>query len=120
MKRAKVPLPRHKGKLFFVHIGALARKKSLPLIEEFRKAEIAIQEALGKDSLRAQLKVANDKHAPLALIFGQREAFEESILIRDMRTGVQESVPIAKIVEEVKRRLSMKVDATPLKTAPKK
>jgi len=120
MKTVQIPLPRHKGKVFFVHIGELARKKSLPIIEEFRKAEIDIQEALGKDSLRAQLKVANDKHSPIALIFGQREAFEESIIVRDMRTGVQESVPIVKIVEEVKRRLSMKVDATPLKVAPKK
>jgi len=41
----------------------------------------------------------------IALILGQKEAYEESIILRDMETGVQESVPLSKVVEEVRKRL---------------
>jgi len=41
----------------------------------------------------------------LTLILGQKEFFEETIIIRNMKTGVQETVPIGRVVEEVKKRL---------------
>jgi len=97
--------PRSKSKIFLVHIGDMTKLKSLALIEEFRRHNIPVIEALGKDSLSPQLERAAKIESPLALIFGQKEAYEESIIIRDMVTGVQESVPLAHIVEEVKRRL---------------
>lgn len=92
-------------KVFFIQIGALAKKKSLSIIERFRNANIEVLESLGKDSLKPQLRMADREAARLALIFGQKEAFEESIIIRDLQSGAQETVPLGKIVEEVKRRL---------------
>ncbi len=100
-----VPFQRRRAKVFFIFIGALAKKKSLALIEEFRKAGVPIAESLGKDSLNAQLRTANKEGSEYALIFGQKEAFEESIIIRDLKTGVQETIPLAKIVAEVKKRI---------------
>ncbi len=97
--------PKPKPRVFLVHVGEITKRKALMLIEEFRKSGIPISEALGKDSLSAQLERAAKMEAPIALIFGQKEAFEENIIIRDMATGVQEAVPIAMATEEVKRRL---------------
>jgi histidyl-tRNA synthetase len=75
------------------------------LIEAFRSAGIKIIESLGKESLKAQLKLADREEVEIALILGQREVFEESIIIRDMKSGAQETVPLSKVVEEIKKRL---------------
>lgn len=93
------------AKVFLVHIGEEAKKRGLVLIEEFRKAGMRISESFGKDSLKSQLRIADKDRVQLAMILGQREVFEGSIIIRDMQTGTQESVPIEKVIEEVKKRL---------------
>ncbi len=92
-------------KVFLIHIGGTAKKKSLSLMEELRRSNISTSDALGKDSLSAQLEMANKLEVPLALILGQREVYEGTIIIRDMENGVQESVLLGKVVEEVKKRL---------------
>lgn len=92
-------------KVFLIHIGDLAKKKSLGLIELLRHEGINVAETLGKESLKAQLRSADKGGSPIALIFGQKEALEESIIIRDLRTGAQETVPLHKAAGEVKRRL---------------
>lgn len=94
-----------KPKIFLIHIGELAKKKSLTLLESLRKAEIQVTESLGKESLKAQLRAADKFGSPLALIFGQREAFEESVIVRDLKSGIQETVPLRKLAETIKRKL---------------
>ena len=98
-------MPKAGAKVFLVHMGEDAKKRGLALIEEFRKAGMRINESFGKDSLKSQLRVADKDRAHLAMILGQREVFEESIIIRDMQTGTQESIPLERVVEEVKKRL---------------
>lgn len=106
MKGLKVNLPpRARAKVFLINIGDLAKKKSLLLLEEFLKSGIRVTESLGKNSLSAQLRAADKEGAPLALILGQKEAFKESIIIRDMKSGVQEIVPLKKVVAEIKKRI---------------
>ena len=96
---------RAKPKTFLIHIGALARKKALGLIEQLRESNISVWESLGRDALDVQLKLAAKMESPLALIFGQKEAFEDSIIVRDMKSGMQETVPLKKIIEAIKKRL---------------
>ena len=106
MKATKVNLGlRPKPNVFFIYIGEYAKKRSLTLIESLRDEGIPMMESLGKDSLGAQLRSANKEQSDYALIFGQKEAFEESIIIRDLRDGVQETVPLKKLVAEIKKRL---------------
>jgi len=98
-------LSKPKAKAFLIQIGKPAKKKAFLLIEEFHKAGIKVIESLGKESLRAQLKVADKEGVKMALILGQREVFEENIIIRDMKNGVQETAPLSKVVDEVKKRI---------------
>jgi histidyl-tRNA synthetase len=100
-----VGLARPRAKVFLVQIGSDAKKKSLNLIENFRNANIKIVESLGRDSLKAQLRIADKINADIALIFGQREVFEDTIILRDMQSGNQEVVPLNKVVDEVKKRI---------------
>jgi len=94
-----------KPDIFLVHVGDLAKKKLLVLREMFSRANVKISESLGKESLRAQLKLADKEGARYALMLGQKEMFEESVILRDMETGGQETIPMEKIVDEMKRRL---------------
>ncbi|MDO8429956.1 MAG: histidine--tRNA ligase [bacterium] len=106
MKTTNVALGlRSRPKVFFIHIGEAAKKKSLVLMEELREEGISVLESLGRDSLGAQLRSSSKAQADYALILGQKEVFEESIIIRDLQNSVQETVPLRKFVSEVKKRL---------------
>jgi histidyl-tRNA synthetase len=105
MRAQEVKLPaKTVKKVFLIHVGELAKKKSVGIMEQLRAAGISVSEALGKESLKAQLKSADKEGIELALIFGQRELFEGNIIIRNLRTSLQETVPLAKLIEEIKRR----------------
>lgn len=106
MKKTSIkPSRAQKTEIFFAQLGDLAKKKGLKLIEEFRNAKIPIRESLNRDSLKSQLKIANRLGAKYSLILGQKEALEETILIRDMISGKQETVKLEKAVPEIKKRL---------------
>ena len=92
-------------KVFLAQLGDLPKKKSLKLMEEFRKAKIPMAESLGRDSLRAQFARADKLGVEYTLILGQKEVLENSIVIRKMDTGEQETVKLEFLVEEVKKRL---------------
>jgi histidyl-tRNA synthetase len=106
MKASKVNLsPRQKNKVFLIVLGIEAKKKGMSLIEEFVRSGVNVSESMGKNSLGAQLKAADKDGSVLALILGQKEVFKESIIIRDMKTGVQETVLLKKVVAEIKKRI---------------
>lgn len=97
--------PVSQRKVFLAQLGELAKRKSLKLAEDFRKANVPILESLGKDSLKTQLRTADRAGALFALILGQKEALEGTIIIRDMHSGRQETVKLERVVGEIKKRL---------------
>lgn len=106
MKTQEIVLPaRVPKKVFVIHVGEQAKKQSLRIIEELRMAGITAREVLSKDSLKSQMKVADREGALFAVILGQREIFEKSVIIRDLESGLQETVPFDKMIEELKKRL---------------
>ncbi len=106
MKEMEItPLPEPAAKIFLAQLGDLPKKKSLKLLEEFRKAKIQIAESLGRDSLRTQLARADKLRVEYALILGQREVFDGTIAVRKMDTGEQHTVKLENVVEEMKKRL---------------
>ncbi len=93
------------AKVFLAQLGTLAKRKSLKLLEDFRKQRIQVAESFGRDSLKVQLSRANKIGAKYTLILGQKEALEGQILIRDMASGKQETVKLDKAVREIEKRL---------------
>ncbi|MDP2598799.1 MAG: histidine--tRNA ligase [Candidatus Liptonbacteria bacterium] len=102
--RELIAAPRTTRRVFVAHAGDSAKKKAVGLIKELVDAGIPVSEALAKDSLRAQLKSADKEGVGIALILGQKEIYEASVIIRDMRTGLQDSVKMERIIEEIKKR----------------
>lgn len=91
-----------KPKMYFIQLGTDAKLQSLNVIEILRKAHIPIAQSLSKDSLSQQLAIAEKLEIPHALIFGQKEALEKSVIVRDMRTRSQETIKLDKLLEYVK------------------
>ena len=91
--------------MFLAQLGGLAKRKSLKLFEELRKSKIPVAESFGRDSLKTQLRLADKAQASYTLIIGQKEALENSAIIRDMKNGKQDIVKLDKAVAEVKKRL---------------
>ena len=103
--REIMPPEKSAKKVFLAYAGEPAKKKVLGLLKELENGGINIAEAFSRDSLKAQLKAADKERAALALILGQKEIHEKSVIVRDMRTRLQDCVASDKIVEEVKKRL---------------
>ena len=81
-------------KVYFIQVGWEAKLKSLTVIEILRKAHVPVIQSLSKDSLSAQLAVAEKSGAPFVIIFGQKEAMEKSVIVRNMETRSQDTVRI--------------------------
>ena len=93
------------AKIFLAQLGQMAKRKGMKLFEEFRAAKIPVAESFSKDSLKAQLRSADKMGAKWVLIFGQKEALEDFITLRDMETGTQKEIKLDKVVEEMKEKI---------------
>jgi len=91
-----------KPKIYFIQLGTEAKLKSLNVIEILRKAHIPIAQSLSKDSLGSQLGIAERMSIPYALIFGVKEAIDNSVIVRDMSNRSQETVKLSKLLEYLK------------------
>jgi histidyl-tRNA synthetase len=90
-------------KVYFIQVGWEAKLKSLCIIEILRKAHVPVIQSLSKDSLSAQLAVAEKSGAPYVIIFGQKEAMEKSVIIRNMETRSQDTVPMSELNAYIKQ-----------------
>jgi histidyl-tRNA synthetase len=98
-------LPRQKVDVYLVPLGDLAAKKTLKLFSELWSNNIPASEFIGPGSIKTQLKLAEINKVSIALIIGQKEAREGSVILRDVRSGMQELFNMDRIIEEVKKRL---------------
>jgi histidyl-tRNA synthetase len=81
---------------------SLAFEWTCALCLEGVKAEMEF----GDKSLKSQMKQANRLGAKQVLIVGDNEIKEGKVILRDMKTKDQVSIPIEKVVENVKLHLS--------------
>lgn len=93
------------SEVFLVPLGELAAKKSLRLFKDLTTHKITVYDNFGNMGVKNQLKAAEAQKAPIALIMGQKEAVDEMVILRDVKSGMQEVISYDKIVEEVKKRL---------------
>ncbi|MCX6765254.1 MAG: histidine--tRNA ligase [Candidatus Nealsonbacteria bacterium] len=106
MKRQGIEIDEPKQvSVFLSQIGDMAKKKSLKLLDQFRKAKISVGESFGRDSLKAQMNRADKLEARFTLILGQKEALDGTVIIRDMQNGKQTIVKLEKAVQTVREML---------------
>ncbi|NQV12316.1 histidine--tRNA ligase [Candidatus Uhrbacteria bacterium] len=100
------PLPR--PDIFFAQIGAEARRLALRHFEEVRAAGFNVVEAFGKASLKAQLEASNKVDARFTIILGQLEVQDGTIIVRDMESGAQETIPMDQMLDYLKKEMARK------------
>ncbi len=99
---------------------------SLAIAAELRAAGVRAEAYLGAGGMKAQLKYADKRHAPIAIIQGGDELAKDVVTLKDLKRGleishlagedreayaklreqVQQEVPRAQLVERVKKMLS--------------
>jgi histidyl-tRNA synthetase len=93
------------NEVFLVPLGELAARKSLKLFQDLTTAQVTVYDNFGTQGVKDQLKAAQASKSPIALIMGQKEALDEMVILRDVKSGMQEVFSYDKIVDEVKKRL---------------
>jgi histidyl-tRNA synthetase len=90
--------------IFFAHLGREARRKALSILEHLRRAEIPVHQTLTAERLGDQMAEARRLAVPYILIMGHKEAMENAILVREVATNSQDTVPIEDLSPYLKRR----------------
>jgi len=92
-----------KAKFFFIQLSYDAKLKSLQMMEMLRQAKIPVSQSLSKDKLSAQLLAAEKSKIPYVIIVGQKEAMENSAVVRNMNTRSQDTIPVKDLVAYLKK-----------------
>lgn len=88
---------------YFIQFGIEAKLKSLNIMEILRKAKFPVVQSISKDKLSAQLGHAEKLGVKYVMIFGQREALDNTVIVRNMETRSQDTVKIDDLKEYIKK-----------------
>lgn len=92
-----------KPRFYLVQLGNTAKLKALNIIEHLRKNKIPTYHSLIKDKIGGQLSGAEYMHATHLLIIGQKEAIENTVVVRDIVTRKQDTVNVSELVDFLKK-----------------
>ncbi|MFZ2522481.1 MAG: His/Gly/Thr/Pro-type tRNA ligase C-terminal domain-containing protein [Minisyncoccia bacterium] len=91
-----------KPRFYLVQLGSIAKLKVLNVVEMLRKNKIGVYHSITKDKITGQLNGAEYMKASHVLIMGQKEAIENSIVVRNLINREQETVSLEKLPEFLK------------------
>jgi histidyl-tRNA synthetase len=84
--------------VFVTIFGPDQAADSLRLAQELRSAGVSVVAALQADKLGKQLKEADQKGARYALVLGPDELARGEVVVKQLNTGEQRSVPRDQVV----------------------
>ena len=73
------------------------------LCDELRRAGLGADRAYDRRSMKSQMKKADGSGAAVAVIVGEQEVVDGSVVVRDLRTSEQSTVPRDDVVEHVRK-----------------
>ncbi len=91
--------------IFVAQLGEEAKKTAIKVTTQLRDMGYHAIGAMGKSSMKSQLKMADRSEAPLCIIFGEVEVRDGNALLRDMIKGRQEIVKMEDLFPTVKKML---------------
>ncbi|KKU47716.1 MAG: Histidine-tRNA ligase [Parcubacteria group bacterium GW2011_GWA2_46_9] len=103
----EVPVPSRPA-VFIAQLGEPAKRKAIRLFEELRRSGVKVAASFSKDGLKAQMDAADKLGVRYAVILGQKEIMDGTIIIRDMEAGIQEIYDFKKIIPEIHKKLEVK------------
>jgi histidyl-tRNA synthetase len=106
-------LPEEEGRssdqgVFLAALGQAAQERGLALMQELRTDGLAAEMDFDGRSLKAQMSLADRLGARWVLILGDRELAAGETVVRDMKNGSQEAVPLTELKAALKTRAAAK------------
>lgn len=99
----------YKPEVYLVQIGETARKKALNTFVALKSRGISCYCSVQDKSIVKQIASAKSMGSRLILILGQQEVVDNTILIRDVFSNVQEVVNYNNLIDEVKKKLVLNI-----------
>lgn len=93
--------------LFIAQLGEKAKLLGLQIMKELQEADIPFVESIDRDEMQQQLHMADRLKVQWAIIIGQKEVLDETVILRNMESGMQEVVDRDKLIPELERRLNI-------------
>jgi histidyl-tRNA synthetase len=106
LKRQNIPVPPlPKPNVFIAYVGGAPDfiGEVIKLAAKLRQAGIGVIAATGSKSLKAQLRQANNFGARHTVIIGEQEVKTGTVILRDMTSAQQETVPLSQLTELLKQ-----------------
>ena len=91
-----------KHQFYLIQFGLEAKLKSFLILRELYKAGAGVLHTIAKDKLSSQINIAENSGAKYIILVGQKEALENSVVIRNSATRAQEIVPIPELAKRAK------------------
>lgn len=98
----KIKVKNIKPQFYLVQFGLEAKLQSFLILKELYKARVNVMHTIDKDRLSDQIGIAERSGAPYIILIGQKEALENSVVVRNNVTRAQEIVPISLLAQKVK------------------
>ena len=92
-----------KPSYYLVQLGLTAKLKCLNIVEMLRKEKIPVYHSITKDKIVGQLTGAEYMQATHVLIMGQKEACDNTMVVRNISTRQQETVSLSELCQFLKR-----------------
>jgi histidyl-tRNA synthetase len=102
-----LPAPVVGKRVYVASLGEPARLAAFRLIEHLLDGGVSAVGAVDRDGIGSQLARADKLGVPYAIIIGQKEVREETVILRDMASGAQEILPLVGIVAELRGRFGV-------------
>ncbi len=101
----KYTLPKVKSKpaFYFAQLGNKAKKAGLKILRTLQNAGINVSHSLTQEELTKQMNNPVSKTVPYIIIIGQKEALDDTVIVRDTATHKQKVVPTDKLVKHLKK-----------------
>jgi histidyl-tRNA synthetase len=93
-------------KLLLVPLGEEALRALLPVWMALHRKGCSVEIASGGRKLKAELERANRLHASHVVIVGDDELKKQSAILREMKSGIQQELPLQRLSEELAGKLS--------------
>ena len=87
---------------FYIQLGDEAKHKSFEIIEILKKEKIYIYHMLGRDKFGSQFSLVEKLKIPYVIIMGKKEFLENSVMVRENSTRIQQTIPVDKLAEHIK------------------
>lgn len=100
-ERKMVDSIRSKTKVFVVAVNEKVRDEVLNIVQSLREKGLPVDYDLRSRSLSKQLEYVDSLGIPFAAIVGEKELKEDSVKLRDMKTGKEEMVKISRVTDRV-------------------